>query len=223
MPALRRCCRPQAPRAWRAAYPSCASLLAPQSWAPGRRERGTTLIEVLVALFVFVVGLLAIAGLLVRSIAEVSEAEGRTAATMLVERLIARLRTDASNLTAYALNAGVAPCLAAVTVQPSGAGTPLAPTVPSLPSATASVAGTSAAVSPVATTAAVAAQALTATPTAQNVLTAWTEAVNSELPGAATLAQQVVVLPMGVVRVTVCWRLPRHNTVHRLTMTTQVH
>jgi type IV pilus assembly protein PilV len=65
-------------------------------------ERGFTMIEVLVSLFVFAVGMLSMAALQVTSVRANFDAVQRSAATMLAYDIIERMRANSSQLIEYA-------------------------------------------------------------------------------------------------------------------------
>ena len=71
--------------------------------APGRAQRGISLVEALVALLVLSVGMLGIAGLFVESVRGSRSALLRTQAVNLVSDLAERIRANATAREAYAL------------------------------------------------------------------------------------------------------------------------
>jgi len=134
--------------------------------------RGASLIECLVAILIFSVGVLGIVGLQARSIADVGENNTRVAAAMLGGQMIARIRVEPTAASTFALNA-------------SGiSGT--------------CVAGTNA--------------------SSNAAVTDWITQTGAALPGAAALAQQIVVGTNGMVTVTLCWKSPREARVHHFVM-----
>lgn len=65
------------------------------------RERGVALIEALVAIVVFAIGVLALVGLQARSVGDVSESRYRSEAAYLANQLIAQIMTDPQNIANY--------------------------------------------------------------------------------------------------------------------------
>lgn len=72
-----------------------------------RRNRGFSLLEVLIALFIFSIGLLGIGGLQLLSKQNNFEAIQRTTAAMLAHDMIERMRANPYALDVYISNAGV--------------------------------------------------------------------------------------------------------------------
>jgi len=72
-----------------------------------RYSKGTSLVEVMVAVFVFSVGLLGIAALQVQSKRSNFEAIQRTTASMLTNDLVERLRSNTAALNTYITNANL--------------------------------------------------------------------------------------------------------------------
>lgn len=65
-------------------------------------EQGAALIEALVAILIFAIGVLALVGLQARSIGDVSESRYRSEASFLANRLIGQIMTDPQNTANYA-------------------------------------------------------------------------------------------------------------------------
>ncbi|MDH3377861.1 MAG: type IV pilus modification protein PilV [Gammaproteobacteria bacterium] len=72
-----------------------------------RYSKGTSLVEVLVAVFVFSIGLLGIAALQVQSKRSNFEAIQRTTASMLTNDLVERLRSNTAGLNTYITDANL--------------------------------------------------------------------------------------------------------------------
>jgi type IV pilus assembly protein PilV len=72
-----------------------------------RYSKGTSLVEVMVAVFVFSIGLLGIATLQVQSKRSNFEAIQRTTASMLTNDLMERLRSNTTGLNTYITHAGL--------------------------------------------------------------------------------------------------------------------
>jgi len=83
----------------------------------GRRERGVTLIEVLVTMVILAVGLLGLAGMQVRGLSIQKDAHGRALATQLALDIADRMRSNNGAVGSYAFN----------TAYPTGAYTVPAP------------------------------------------------------------------------------------------------
>lgn len=71
------------------------------------RQRGVTLIEVLVAILVFAIGMLGLAALQARAIANVDSSQQRTHAVLLTYFILDAMRADRDNALAAAYNQGV--------------------------------------------------------------------------------------------------------------------
>ena len=69
--------------------------------APGR-ERGVMLIEALIAILIFSIGILAVVGMQSVAIKNVTESKHRSEAAFLVNELTSQMWTDAGNLSQYA-------------------------------------------------------------------------------------------------------------------------
>lgn len=72
------------------------------------KEQGSVLLEGLIAILVFSMGILAIVGLQVAAIKTVSDSQYRLEASFLANRLIAQMWTDTTNIANYALPGGAA-------------------------------------------------------------------------------------------------------------------
>lgn len=77
------------------------------------RERGVMLLEALIAILIFSVGILALVAMQGFAIATVSDAKYRADASFLANELISRMWVDRANLAAYAWPGGSAPGLLA--------------------------------------------------------------------------------------------------------------
>jgi len=64
-------------------------------------QRGVMLIEALVAILIFTLGVVALMGLQANSIAQMSAAKYRTDASYLVSQIMGRMWVDQGNITAY--------------------------------------------------------------------------------------------------------------------------
>ncbi|HMH18404.1 MAG TPA: pilus assembly protein PilV [Burkholderiales bacterium] len=67
-----------------------------------KRERGVMLIEALIAILIFSIGILAVVGMQSTAIRTVTDAKVRSDAGFLVNELMAQIWTDKANITAYA-------------------------------------------------------------------------------------------------------------------------
>ncbi len=77
--------------------------------APGR-ERGVMLIEALVAILIFSIGILAVVGMQAVAIKDVTSAKYRSEAAFLAQELLAQMWTDNGNISTYAFaGAGTPP------------------------------------------------------------------------------------------------------------------
>ena len=70
------------------------------------RQQGLSLLESLLAILIFSVGILAIVALQASSVKATTEAKLRTDASFMASQIIARMWTDASNLASYQYNTG---------------------------------------------------------------------------------------------------------------------
>lgn len=75
--------------------------------SPGQ-EGGSVLLEGLIAILVFSMGILAIVGLQAAAIKTVADSQYRLEASFLANRLIAQMWTDTTNIANYALPGGAA-------------------------------------------------------------------------------------------------------------------
>lgn len=73
-----------------------------------RYQSGTTLIEVMVAIVIFSVGVIAMIGLQSVSIGNMAHGKYRTDASFLANRLLAQMMIDKANVANYADSAGTA-------------------------------------------------------------------------------------------------------------------
>ena len=91
----------------------------------GARERGVMLLEALIAILIFTLGIIAVMGMQAASISQVTQAKYRTDASYLANQIIGKMWTDFPNLASYAGAgyAGRAPWNAAVAATlPTGNG-----------------------------------------------------------------------------------------------------
>ena len=72
------------------------------SRATARTQSGVMLLEALVAILIFSLGIIALLGLQANSIIQVSQAKYRTDASYLANQIIARMWVDQTNLAKYA-------------------------------------------------------------------------------------------------------------------------
>ncbi len=94
----------------------------PSLLAAKRLDRGFTLLEVLIALLIFSLGLLGMAGLMVLSVKTNQSAFLRTQATFLAQAMMDRMRANTGQIPAYAITypaAGVDPCAAGAACGPA--------------------------------------------------------------------------------------------------------
>ena len=87
-----------------------------------RFDRGFTLLEVLIALLIFSLGLLGMAGLMVLSVKTNQSAFLRTQATFLAQAMMDRIRANVSQVPAYAISypvVGSDPCAAGASCGPA--------------------------------------------------------------------------------------------------------
>jgi type IV pilus assembly protein PilV len=71
------------------------------SQAP-KRQDGVMLLEALIAILIFSIGILAVVGLQAVSIKNVTESKHRTEAAFLANKLLSQMWTDAGNIASYA-------------------------------------------------------------------------------------------------------------------------
>ncbi len=74
------------------------------------RQRGVSLLESLLAILIFSIGILAIVSLQATSVKTTTDAKLRADASFYASQIVALMWADAANINAYALNAGGAPC-----------------------------------------------------------------------------------------------------------------
>src|SRR5207247_9933026 len=70
------------------------------SQAP-KRENGVMLLEALIAILIFSIGILAVVGLQAVSIRNVTDSKHRTEAAFLANNLLSQMWTDAGNIASY--------------------------------------------------------------------------------------------------------------------------
>lgn len=74
------------------------------------RERGVMLLEAMIAILIFSMGILAIVGMQGAAIRNVTEAKHRSEASFLADEILAQMWTDAGNIAQYAYaGSGTAP------------------------------------------------------------------------------------------------------------------
>lgn len=78
--------------------------------SPLNRQRGAMLLEALVGLLIFSIGILGMVGMQAASIQNTAAASYRTEASYLTNQIISTMWADKDNLAAYSLNAGGARC-----------------------------------------------------------------------------------------------------------------
>jgi type IV pilus assembly protein PilV len=69
-----------------------------------RNQVGVMLLEVLIAILIFSIGILAVVGMQVAAINNVNDSKYRSEAAFLTNRLLSQMWTDAGNIAAYAYN-----------------------------------------------------------------------------------------------------------------------
>lgn len=93
--------------------------------AAPRLQQGVMLLEALVAILIFSIGILAVMGMQAASISQVTQSKFRTDASYLANQIIGRMWVDQANLASYA-SAGSAPRAAwddtVAATLPAGAG-----------------------------------------------------------------------------------------------------
>lgn len=68
----------------------------------GRKQAGVMLLEVLIAILIFSVGVLAVIGMQAAAISNVNDSKNRSEAAFLTNRLLSQMWTDAGNINLYA-------------------------------------------------------------------------------------------------------------------------
>lgn len=148
-------------------------------------QQGSVLLEALIAVLIFSIGIIAVMGLQAVSMKNTADAKYRADAAFFANQIIGQMWGEApANLDGYALNATGAACS-------TGASTGNANVNTWLGSTTAP--GT----------------------------------VFYNLPGAATIMQQIIVAPAGTtlpktVTVTICWKAPQQSVANRHTVVAQI-
>lgn len=90
-----------------------------QKWAPTpSKQRGVLLLETLIALLIFSVGILALVGLQALAIRQVADAKLRSDASYLANQIIAQMWIDRSNLADYVHQASGTNCTFTGSVAP---------------------------------------------------------------------------------------------------------
>jgi type IV pilus assembly protein PilV len=74
-----------------------------------RRQQGVVLLEALVAILIFSIGILAIVGMQAQAVSTVSESRSRSEASFLANQLLTQIWTDAANAASYAYAGAGAP------------------------------------------------------------------------------------------------------------------
>lgn len=77
---------------------------------PPDRQRGISLLESLIAVLIFSIGILAIVSLQATSIKASTDAKLRADASFYASQIVAMMWVDSANIDAYALNAGGGAC-----------------------------------------------------------------------------------------------------------------
>jgi type IV pilus assembly protein PilV len=72
-------------------------------------QRGMFLLEALIGILIFSMGILAVVGLVASAIANVSDANYRTDASLLANRIIGEMWVDRGNLASYQYSSGTPP------------------------------------------------------------------------------------------------------------------
>ena len=67
----------------------------------GRKQAGVMLLEVLIAILIFSIGVLAVVGMQAAAINNVNDSKYRSEAAFLTNRLLSQMWTDAGNIAAY--------------------------------------------------------------------------------------------------------------------------
>ncbi len=81
---------------------SFKSRLSQMSRAPAARaQQGVMLLEALIAILLFSIGIVAVMGMQAASISQVTQSKFRTDASYLANQIIGRMWVDQANLTAY--------------------------------------------------------------------------------------------------------------------------
>jgi type IV pilus assembly protein PilV len=90
---------------------------------PGlKRERGVMLIEALIAILVFSIGILAVVGMQGVAIKSVTDSKMRSEAALLTEELIAQMWSDPGNIALYNYNGSGTPPARLGTISPTPTG-----------------------------------------------------------------------------------------------------
>ncbi len=76
---------------------------------PVSSQRGMFLIEALVGILIFSLGILSVVGLVAAAIGNVSDAKYRTEASLLANRIIGEMWVDRGNLAGYQYSSGTPP------------------------------------------------------------------------------------------------------------------
>lgn len=76
-----------------------------------RLQRGVTLLEVMIGILLFSIGILGLIALQARAIGSVSDANYRSQASLLANEIIGQIWVDRANLAGYAMPGGTAPAL----------------------------------------------------------------------------------------------------------------
>lgn len=82
-----------------------------------KRQGGALLIEAMIGIFIFSVGVLAVVAMQGRAIAQVSDSKYRVDASFLANELVSRAWVDRANIATYVYPNGTAPALTAWVVK----------------------------------------------------------------------------------------------------------
>lgn len=83
----------------------------PMARSPGTSQQGSILLEGLIAILIFSMGILAIVGLQAAAIKTVADSQYRLEASFLADRLVAEMWSDTSNVSNFQFPGGGAPAL----------------------------------------------------------------------------------------------------------------
>lgn len=103
----------------------------------GSQQRGVTLLEALLGILLFSVGILAVVGVQAMAVRNIAESKYRMDASFLANQLIGEMWTNRSNLAQYNYTGGAAPAVLVPWLKRVGAVATTPPTAPLLPGAVA--------------------------------------------------------------------------------------
>lgn len=86
-------------------------MALPALSTPGTRQHGAMLLEALIGILIFSIGILALVGMQAIAIKNVTDAKYRSDASFLANEIISRMWVDRVNLGNYAYPGGTAPAL----------------------------------------------------------------------------------------------------------------